>query len=110
MRPRLTDRVLTLTLVAVLLATGSGWPSHDHRGDDLGPVLMDAGHHSHGVLVMDAVMRLASPNILAVVPGRVVELVWIHANVAQPVSGVLDVRPRERAPPPSRPRAPPHLA
>ena len=108
MRARPIFRLQAFLLAALVAALASGPPSHHHEGPDSGPVLEDAGHHGHGVQLVEQADRLTSHTFDFATPtlpsGEVREeppvvttvVVWAPEPVA-----------RGQPPPSVRPRAPP---
>jgi hypothetical protein len=83
-------------------------PSHHHGEAGRLPVVVDAGHHGHGVQLVDQVDRLTSDGIVAALPANPILEIGGYA----PVSVGTVVPPARpiatgRAPPSDRPRAPP---
>jgi hypothetical protein len=108
MHPRPIFRLLALGLATLILALATGAPSHHHERSDLGPRLVDAGHHGHGVQLVDQDDRLTSQTLdVALGPPPTIEIGEEAATIivefvapSQPVA-------RSRPPPSYRPRAPP---
>jgi hypothetical protein len=108
MRARPIFRLQAFLLAALVAALASGPPSHHHEGPGSSPVLEDAGHHGHGVQLVEQADRLTSQTFdLATPTLRSVEVraellvvttvvVWAPVPIA-----------RGRPPPSDRPRAPP---
>jgi hypothetical protein len=94
-------------LVGLMGALASGLPSHHHASAE-GPVLVHAGHHGHGVQLVEQTERLTSQVIAISLPaapavdvGQDAPVVFVAvAESPQPVA-------RGRPPPSDRPRAPP---
>ena len=106
MRPLL--RLQALLLLALLGATVSGAPSHHHLEGSDAPAMADAGHHSHGVQLVDLAERLTSAKLGIALPAVGGPPARADASVVPAPPASSASRPWERAPPPaSRPRAPP---
>ena len=108
MRPKPLIRVQALLLAVLIGALTSGVPSHHHGEADLHPVLADAGHHGHGVQLVDQSDRLTSEMIVAALPSaptfHLVDDLSTTEVTFRPVrQPVTDGRP----PPTDQPRAPP---
>jgi hypothetical protein len=108
MRSSVPYRVATLALMLLLGATSTGMPSHHHDTGRDGPVVVDANHHGHGVLLVDTSERVVTQAVVVALPAPAV------AAMPGPISGVVrhDVRstvepPQAQPPPSARPRAPP---
>ena len=110
MRPRLLLRSQALALLGLLVATGTGLPSHHHADPVGAPALADAGHHTHGARLLDEAERLTSQGAGAPTPAHAFAFDWALPPMAESVVGTDVARPTSRAPPSSRPRAPPLLA
>jgi hypothetical protein len=109
--PERLQSATALSLLALLGALGSGLPSHSHVDRQV-PVGQDshvvaADHHTHGTQLVEQDERAPSgcprlaefPAVAVAVTAAVVSAVQVPDT---------DVpRPRERAPPPGAPRAPP---
>jgi len=107
MRPR-TQRLQALLLAALMGALASGVPTHHHGEVSGSPVLADAGHHGHGVQLVDQTDRLTSKVMVAALPAP--PSLAIAENLA--VAAVTPARVTKpvaqgRPPPSDRPRAPP---
>ena len=95
-------------LLALMGALASGVPSHHHGEADRAPILVDAGHHGHGVQLVDQADRLTSHGVVAALPAAPL----VEVGDFAPVTVGTDVPPVQpvatgRAPPSDRPRAPP---
>ena len=55
-------------LVALTGALVSGLPSHHHERPDVGPVVVDAGHHGHGAQLVELGDRQTSELSAAALP------------------------------------------
>jgi hypothetical protein len=101
---------LSASLLALLCLYATGLPSHGHAevstaGD--APVLIGLDHHDHAVTLVEwtdqtpstGVQVAPAPPTAAVAPGPT--YLTIRVTPTTPL------RPRERAPPPGAPRAPP---
>jgi len=108
MRPRPILRLQALVLVALIGALTTGLPSHHHEGADHGPVVSDAGHHTHGVQIVDHAERLASQVISATLSSaptlQLDEDLLVRAQRSLTKSKPI---PRGLPPPSDQPRAPP---
>ena len=108
MRPRPLIRLQALLLAVLIGALTSGVPSHHHGEADLHPVLADAGHHGHGVQLVDQSDRLTSEMSVAALPSAPTLYLGDDLSttevtfrlVRQPLTG-------GRPPPTDQPRAPP---
>lgn len=108
MRSIALHRVAALVLALLLGATSTGLPSHHHETGQAGPLLVNAGHHGHGVLLVDTSERVVTQGLFVALPSQRL------AGVPSPTAGVLQYsvwaasQPPQAQPPPSaRPRAPP---
>ncbi|MDH3205505.1 MAG: hypothetical protein OEO79_02785 [Gemmatimonadota bacterium] len=108
MRARPLFRVQALFLVALVGVLASALPSHHHEGSDVGPVLEDAGHHGHGVQLIEQANRLTAQTFAVALPTPHPVEIAAETPTLQPVF-VTAVEPvaRGRPPPSDRPRAPP---
>jgi hypothetical protein len=102
-------RIQSLVLAVLIGITSTGLPSHHHENDDLTPVLADADHHGHGVQLVDHGDRLRSDAVsqAALPPARPVDLGVDPGEVSDVIVPSSDGMMWGRAPPPTRPRAPP---
>lgn len=108
MRPRPIVRFQALVLVALIGGLSSGLPSHHHERPDRGPVLADAGHHAHGMQLVDPTERLTSHAIVAALPaGATIDVGEGAPTATMAVERASPPAARGRAPPSDRPRAPP---
>ena len=101
-------RVGALSLATILGLSATGIPSHSHREDGPGAVLVDAHHHGHGVqLVAEQERLISSGTLIAATTSDLVlaEPAPALALWAPPISAVI---PQGRAPPTNRSRAPPY--
>lgn len=96
-----------MALLALLGATATGLPSHSHRDPTEGPVLVDAGHHGHGVQLVEQDEGRVAHGIGFPIPALVIALDPGMGGLAGPPAAARPVLPHSRAPPSSRPRAPP---
>lgn len=108
MRPRLKIRLQALALVSLLGVLTTGVPSHHHGEAGTIPILVDAGHHGHGVKLVELTERLTAGLIAAVFPSRPV----VELDVTVPLMAVAVVEThapaaRGQPPPSDLPRAPP---
>lgn len=96
-------------MLAVLIgALTSGVPSHHHGEADLHPVLADAGHHGHGVQLVDQSDRLTSEMSVAALPSA--PTLYLGDDLSTTEVTFRPVRQpviRGRPPPTDQPRAPP---
>lgn len=104
-RPLLRTQALVLALLTGALA--SGLPSH-HHDDEHAPVLANADHHGHSVLVVEQAERLKATTVGVALPSAVELRVFFGAALAaahpaEPPEAVA----RGRPPPTDLPRAPP---
>lgn len=98
-------------LFALLVALGTGLPSHGHpdaMATDGETRVVSADHHAHAAQLVEQDDRVPSAGVQVALP-RSVSLEPVPAEGArlEPVTTPLP-RARERAPPPGAPRAPPH--
>jgi hypothetical protein len=100
-------RMQSLGLLGLLVATGTGLPSHHHLDPVGTPVLSDAGHHAHGVRLLDEPERITSQVVVAALPTRLYSAEWTLRESVSRVVAAETARPTSRAPPSARPRAPP---
>lgn len=101
---------VTVWLLALLTALGTGLPSHHHGeaiNTDHEERLVSADHHAHatqlveqGDRVPSGGLQIAAPVPATMEPGTAVSV------LEDPLPDQLP-RPQERAPPPGAPRAPP---
>ena len=111
MRPGQTLRSATASCLVVLLgALGTGLPSHHHEGPARhadGHHTVDANHHSHGTLLIEQDDRVQSAPPQLATASEVA--LGIPLLITRAISGALRdaAPPKERAPPPGAPRAPP---
>ena len=108
MRPRPVIRLLALVLALLTGALTSGVPSHHHGDGDLRHVVSDAGHHGHGVQIVDQAERLASQGSAATLPSEST----LDLDEDLPVTAQRSITrsqptPRSLPPPSDQPRAPP---
>jgi hypothetical protein len=111
---RYARSVTAALLMALLGILNTGMPSHSHETDrpetTPGYALISADFHSHGVTLVDAADRVPSTSTQA--PAETVGI--DAASIAAPDRRLQTfhappLRPSERGPPPSAPRAPPQL-
>ena len=109
--PRPLRSTVTGCLLALLVALGTGLPSHHHvdaipSGDV--PRMVSADHHAHATQLVEQDDRVPSGGVHVALgtPVAVERIPDDHVG-AEPVPSQLP-RPQERAPPPGAPRAPPH--
>jgi hypothetical protein len=113
---RLSVRSVTAALLVALLGTlNTGMPSHSHetdRPETQGYTAISADAHSHGVMLLGAAERERVPSTSTQVPAIAVgidaALVAASERRLQTLHAA-PLRPSERGPPPSAPRAPPQL-
>jgi hypothetical protein len=96
-----------MAVLALLGATGTGLPSHSHRDATEGPLLVDAGHHGHGVQLLEQDEGRVAHGIGFPTPALAIGLYPGGGALAGPPAAARPVLPHSRAPPSSRPRAPP---
>lgn len=106
--------VTALCLLSLLGALGTGLPSHAHTGSDQqqverGQHVSASDHHSHGTRLVEQDERAPSGGLLIAAIARVVAVAQPAAASAGEPADTQVLRPRERAPPPGAPRAPPFL-
>lgn len=108
---RSTTAALLVVLIGIL---NSGMPSHSHESEQheasQGHVTVSADTHSHGVILLDAEERV--PSASAQVPALAIRIET--TSVVAPdrrlhTFETAPLRPSERGPPPSSPRAPPQI-
>ena len=108
MRSIALHRVAALTLVLLLGVTSTGMPSHHHDAGQDGPVVVDSGHHGHGVLLVDTSDGIVTQAVFAALPSPSLDGVPGTAVRTLPRGPRTTSEPPEAQPPPSaRPRAPP---
>lgn len=108
MRSIAWHRAPALILVLLLGAMSTGMPSHHHDVGEAGPIIVDAGHHGHGVLLVDTSERIVTQAVFAALPSPSLDGVpgWAVRTLSDGPRTTSE--PPEAQPPPSaRPRAPP---
>jgi len=108
MLPRRLLRLSAIVLLALMGVLTSGVPSHHHGEAGRVPILEDAGHHGHGIQLVDQADRLTSDGVVAALPSAPL----VEVGDLAPVTVGTDVPAIQpvatgRAPPSDRPRAPP---
>lgn len=101
---------MTVCLLALLTALGTGLPSHHHveaLDADHETRLVSADHHAHATRLVEQDDRAPSGGVHVAVPVSVtLEPSTAPAALVDPLPDELP-RPQDRAPPPGAPRAPP---
>ncbi len=112
--PRRLRSATAMCLAGLLGVLTSGLPSHSHV--DPSPhadfhQVIQGDHHTHGTLLVEQDVRIQTTAPALAVPAVIVTGVVPPAieTLAEPGSDS-SLRPRERAPPPGAPRAPPQPA
>jgi hypothetical protein len=108
MHPRPLLRLQALLLLALTGVLASGLPSHHHERPDVGPSVVDGGHHGHGAQLVELSDRQTSELVAAALPATGVVDVGEDERTL-PVALVPAPQPvaRGRPPPSDLPRAPP---
>ena len=108
MPPRASRRLPALLLIGLIGGLTSGVPTHHHGEPGGGFTLTDAGHHGHGVRLVDQTERVVSELLVAALPAPKTVMVGGDLAVAVGKSVPAAVPAAHGQPPPSdRPRAPP---
>ena len=108
MRPRPLLRLQALLLLALTGVLASGVPSHHHERPDVGPVVVDGGHHGHGAQLVELGDRQTS-ELGAVAPPAtaVVDLSEAEPTIRLALVPTPQPVARGQPPPTELPRAPP---
>lgn len=112
--PRRLRSTAASCLVGLLGVLTSGLPSHSHTGfaehGDAHHVIQ-ADHHAHGTLLVEQDVRIQTTAPAIAAPTAMTMPGPGGGVIAMAPPGTASIlRPRERAPPPHAPRAPPVLA
>jgi hypothetical protein len=101
---------LSAALLALLCVTATGLPSHGHaeaEADGEGPALVAVDHHDHEVTLVEWQDQTPSTGVQVASLPTAPTLLPIPSHLPVLVTPTTALRPRERAPPPGAPRAPP---
>jgi hypothetical protein len=105
MRRSATFRLEALIVLGLLGAIATGVPSHGH-GEGYSVGIESPDHHGHGVQLVDTGPRITVGSSVFVASDGVA-VAWIPPVAISTPLGLDERLPRDRSPPPARPRAPP---
>lgn len=107
-------RLTALSLLTLLGVLSTGLPSHHHedaQGGDVETRMISADHHGHVSALVEQDERAPTGSLEIPVPAVLALGIGLDSGPDRPVfRRDVPPSPLERAPPPSAPRAPPHLA
>lgn len=101
---------LSAALLVLLCVSATGLPSHGHAEDDAAgelPVLIGVDHHDHAVTLVEWQDQTPSTGLQVVVLPTSPTVLPSPSYLPIRATPTTLLRPRERAPPPGAPRAPP---